>query len=241
MTQTKSEKIIEARSVGRVFRHGGTETVALDEVSLTIDRGEFVSIMGKSGSGKSTLLYILGFLDRPNRGEYWFFGENTGSFSEERLAGLRNFTMGFVFQSFYLLPRSTVLENVMLPLVYSRIPGREHAARAQRALEQVDLGHRLEHRPTQLSGGEKQRVAIARALVNEPDIIFADEPTGNLDSQTGELVMRTIDRLHETGHTIILVTHERATASFARRIVELRDGRVLSDETNAGRHERYEK
>lgn len=241
MKPTNGQAIIDARSVGRVYQNEGVETVALKEVSLQIRAGEFVSIMGKSGSGKSTLLHILGFLDRPNRGEYWFLGENTASFTDERLATLRNTSLGFVFQAFHLLPRASVLENVMLPLVYSHVPRSEHAKKAKKALEQVEMGHRLEHMPTQLSGGEKQRVAIARALVNDPDIIFADEPTGNLDSRTGELVMQTIDQLHEGGHTIVLVTHESSTAAFAERVVQLQDGLVLSDRPSDGRHRAYQK
>lgn len=241
MQSSQKETIIDIEHVGRVFAETETPTVALDDISLKISRGEFVSIMGKSGSGKSTLLHVLGLLDRPSRGVYRFRGTDVAHFSDEKLARIRNENLGFVFQAFHLLARSTVLENVMLPLVYSQVPTREHRERALTALSQVEMSHRTQHRPPQLSGGEKQRVAIARALVNSPDVIFADEPTGNLDSRTGETVMRIIDALHEAEHTVVLVTHEQSTAAFAERIIEMQDGRIINDRPSDGRHDTYQK
>ena len=241
MNDTKFHQAIEVKNINKTYYTGETKTVAVADISLTINAGEFVSIMGKSGSGKSTLLHILGLLDRPTSGTFVLDGQDVTHLSDEQLAGLRNERIGFVFQSFHLLPRQSVLENVMLPLVYSHIPRREHTTRAKQALEKVELSHRLSHYPPQLSGGEKQRVAIARALVNQPGIIFADEPTGNLDTRTGEKVMHTIANLHEQGHTIILVTHEHSTASFANRIIEVQDGKVLSDTPNTERHAEYHK
>lgn len=241
MTNENLHQAIAVQHINKTYQTGETKTVAVADISLVVNAGEFISIMGKSGSGKSTLLHILGLLDRPTRGKYLLEGEDITSFSDQQLANLRNEKMGFVFQAFHLLPRQTVLENVMLPLIYSNVPRREHAQRAEEALKAADLAHRLDHFPPQLSGGEKQRVAIARALVNRPDIIFADEPTGNLDSRTGEVVMHTILNLHEQGHTVILVTHEESTASFANRIVEVQDGKIVSDKPNEYKHQRYHK
>ncbi|MEX2055103.1 MAG: ABC transporter ATP-binding protein [Candidatus Andersenbacteria bacterium] len=228
--------------MAKSYTHTEVATQALRDVSLEITAGEFVAIMGPSGSGKSTLLHILGFLDRPTSGEYLFDGQAASRYSENELAYIRNQKMGFVFQAFNLLARTTVLDNVLLPLQYSKIPKREWAARAEQALEHVQLQHRTNHLPNQLSGGEKQRVAIARALVNDPLVIFADEPTGNLDSKTGELVMATIDALHAAGHTIVLITHETPTAEYAQRIIRLKDGLVESDEqVSERRHPHYTK
>lgn len=241
MNPSAETNLLEVEKLRRVHDDAGGKTVALDSVSLQIKAGEFISIMGKSGSGKSTLLHLLGLLDRPTSGKYVFRGRDTSSLTDEELARIRNENIGFVFQAFHLLGRNSVLDNVMLPLVYSHIPVREHRAMALKALEQVEMSHRVEYFPTQLSGGEKQRVAIARALVNTPDLIFADEPTGNLDTKTGEKVMQIIDALHEEGHTVILVTHELSTASFAERIIELQDGSVISDRPSAGRHAVYQK
>ncbi|MEX1112826.1 MAG: ABC transporter ATP-binding protein [Candidatus Andersenbacteria bacterium] len=233
--------LIELQDIQKVFYGEGTETVAVRDISLVVEKGEFVSIMGPSGSGKSTLLHILGFLDRPTRGTYLFDSQDTTTFSEDQLAVIRNERIGFVFQAFHLLSRTTVLENVMLPLVYSRRPKKEHRALAEKALAQVELSHRLQHHPSQLSGGEKQRVAIARALVNEPTLVFADEPTGNLDSKTGKAVMTAIDSLHKQGQTIILITHETATAQYADRIVQLKDGLIVSDAPGPSTPHSYEK
>ncbi|MBI1833284.1 MAG: ABC transporter ATP-binding protein [Candidatus Andersenbacteria bacterium] len=239
--ESNTHRIIQAENLNKTYQTADTETIAIADISLSINDGEFISIMGKSGSGKSTLLHILGFLDRPSTGTYIFGGVDTTSLTEEELAFIRNDKIGFIFQAFHLLPKQTVLENVMLPLVYSRIPSREHRARAEEALERVEMTHRLYHMPPQLSGGEKQRVAIARALINRPDVIFADEPTGNLDTRTGEKVMHTISELNKQGHTVILVTHESTTASFANRIVIVQDGRILSDQPNERRHVHYQK
>lgn len=241
MSSEPNRRIIETAHLKKTYRVGATETVAVADISVSIQAGEFVAIMGKSGSGKSTLMHILGFLDRPTAGRYIFDEQDITHLAEDELAFIRNDKVGFVFQAFHLLPRQTVLENVMLPLVYSRTPVREHVARAQHAVDQVGMSHRLHYFPPQLSGGEKQRVAIARALVNHPDIILADEPTGNLDTHTGEVVMHTIANLNQQGHTIILVTHETTTASFANRIIELQDGAVVSDRANPQRHEHYQK
>lgn len=221
----------------KIYQNDGVETPALNGVSFAIKRGEFVAIMGPSGSGKSTLLQILGFLDRHTDGEYRFLGKTIDEMDEVELARVRNRQMGFVFQAFNLLSRTTVLENVKLPLMYSGVKESEWDERARKALEQVGLLHRLEHEPSQLSGGEKQRVAIARALVNDPNVIFADEPTGNLDSKSGRMVMETIEELNRHGHTVILITHETYTAQHAERIIHILDGQVESDERVEKRRE----
>lgn len=203
-------------------------TSVLQGVSFKIEKGEFVAIMGPSGSGKSTLMHILGFLDRPTGGVYRFEDKDTAEFDDEYLAALRNERVGFVFQSFNLLPRTTVMDNVMLPLIYSK--KKNHETLARKALEAVGLSHRLEFFSNQISGGEKQRVAIARALVGDPAVIFADEPTGNLDSKSGNTVMHILQKLNNEGRTIILVTHEHETARHAKRIIRVRDGKIVSDE-----------
>lgn len=221
---------MEVRNLEKTYKDEDVATQVLNGLDIKINRGEFVAVIGPSGSGKSTLLHILGFLDPPTGGEYFFDGKRANDYSEEEVAKVRNEKLGFIFQSFNLLPRTTVLENVKLPLVYSKVKEELWEGMAQRAIESVGLSHRLDFEPSQLSGGEKQRVAIARALVNNPDVIFADEPTGNLDSKSGEIVMDTIQRLHsEMGHTIILITHETYTAEYAERIIKLRDGRIESD------------
>ncbi|MCH7605217.1 ABC transporter ATP-binding protein [Patescibacteria group bacterium] len=204
-------------------------TRALRGVSFTIEKGEFVAITGPSGSGKSTLLHVLGFLDRQTKGRYLFDGKTIDDYTENELAHVRNKRMGFVFQAFNLLARTTVLENVMLPLLYSDVKKSERVEIAKKAIASVDLSPRSEHLSSQLSGGEKQRVAIARALVNNPDIIFADEPTGNLDSASGKTVMKIIQKLNEEGHTVILITHEIYTAEHAQRIIRMLDGKIESD------------
>ena len=221
---------IEAKNLEKVYGTDGIETPALRGVSFTIDKGEFMAIMGPSGSGKSTLLHILGFLDRPSKGEYIFNGKKFSDYEDDEIANIRNREMGFIFQAFNLLPRTTVLENTKLPLLYSDVPDKEWDARAEVAVEAVGLGHRMHHLSSQLSGGEKQRVAIARALVMSPEVIFADEPTGNLDSKSGGIVMDILNELNrERGHTIILITHETYTASYAGRVIRLLDGAIEED------------
>lgn len=210
-------------------------TKVLHGLSFTIEKGEFVSIMGPSGSGKSTLMHILGFLDRASEGTYEFEGVNVTKLSDDDLAKFRNEKIGFVFQSFNLLPRTSVLDNVKLPLLYSHVSSSEADKRATQALEQVGLGHRLHYFTNQISGGEKQRVAIARALINRPSVIFADEPTGNLDSKSGTQVMKILQDLNEAGNTIILVTHETYTSEHAKRIISMKDGLIVSDQLVAKR------
>ncbi len=214
----------------------GTETVhALRGVSLAIERGEYVAIMGPSGSGKSTLMNLIGCLDTPTTGKYELNGANVSEMDDNQLAEIRNREIGFVFQTFNLLPRATALRNVELPLIYAGWPTEERRAAAAEALGKVGLGARAQHRPNELSGGERQRVAIARALVTGPSIILADEPTGNLDSRTGEEIMALFDALHAQGNTLVLVTHEEDIARHARRIVRLRDGQVAVDEQRPGK------
>ncbi|HEX6694444.1 MAG TPA: ABC transporter ATP-binding protein [Longimicrobiales bacterium] len=208
----------------------GAETVrALRGVDLRVDRNEYVAIMGPSGSGKSTLMNLIGCLDTPTGGEYWLNGQAVAGKEDDELAHIRNREIGFVFQTFNLLPRATSLHNVELPLVYGGVPPKERRARAEEMLHKVGLGERMKHRPSELSGGQRQRVAIARALVNNPAILLADEPTGNLDSQTGDEIMALFDELHTSGQTIILVTHEHDIAERAHRTVTLRDGLIASD------------
>lgn len=233
--------LIEAKGLAKTYQDDGVATTALRSVDFIIREGEFVSIMGPSGSGKSTLLHLLGLLDRPSSGTYLLGGINTSDLSDEELARLRNERIGFVFQSFYLLSRSTVLENVILPLHYSRVPRSEYQARALEALEHVEMTHRLHHTSAQLSGGEKQRVAIARALVTRAKLILADEPTGNLDTKTGQAVLETIDALHKRGYTIVVITHESPTARYAQRILTIQDGGIVQDEAVTSRHGHYQK
>lgn len=236
----KNEKdglIIKADGLVKEYGNDGFKTIALQGVSLQIKRGEFVAIMGPSGSGKSTLLHILGFLDRQSSGKYYFDDKSLDELTDDQVARIRNKKMGFIFQAFNLLPRTSVLENVKLPLLYSGIKESEWDALARRAIESVGLSHRLDHESSQLSGGEKQRVAIARALVLEPQVIFADEPTGNLDSKSGKMVMEILQKLNEEeGHTIILITHETYTAEHAQRVVHLLDGKVETDRCVEHRH-----
>lgn len=223
--------IIEAKNLWKVYDNEGTKTEALRGVSFSIKKGEFVAIMGPSGSGKSTLLHILGLLDNHTDGSYHFSGKDVNLYNQEEIARLRNHKVGFVFQAFNLLPHESVIENVKLPLMYSDIPESRWNKIAEEAVISVGLGHRIHHEAVQLSGGEKQRVAIARALVNSPEVIFADEPTGNLDSKSGQAIIEIIKKLNiELGHTIILITHEAYTAQYAERIIRLHDGEIECDE-----------
>ena len=221
--------LIETTDLTKVYRPGGVDVRALDGVSLRVDQGELVAIMGSSGSGKSTLMNVLGCLDRPTSGSYVLDGHEVSRLTRGQLAEMRNRTIGFVFQSFNLLARASALENVELPLVYAGIPRRERLERARAALERVGLGDRVDHRPSQLSGGQQQRVAIARAVVNDPKIVFADEPTGNLDTRTSDEVMGLFRSLWEAGLTVIFVTHEPDVARYASRLVTVRDGKIVSD------------
>lgn len=220
--------LIRVQNLTKDYVNDDVVTPVLHDVSFSISSGEFVAIMGPSGSGKSTLMHILSFLDRPTSGLYEFEGKDTSEFPDNYLARLRNERVGFVFQSFNLLSRTTVLDNVKLPLLYSQKQG--HDVLARKALEAVGLSHRLDYYTNQISGGEKQRVAIARALVCDPAVIFADEPTGNLDSKSGNSVMHILQQLNDQGHTIILVTHETDTANHAKRIIRIRDGTIITDE-----------
>jgi putative ABC transport system ATP-binding protein len=218
--------LVELRNVSKIYRLGEEEIRALDDVTLDIEEGEFISIIGPSGSGKSTLMHILGCLDSPTRGTIKLDGIMIQDASPRELAGLRNRKLGFVFQFFNLLPKLNVLQNVELPMIYSGIGSNERRARAMEALEAVDLVNRAKHRPSQLSGGQQQRVAIARALVNNPRIVFADEPTGNLDSHTGEAILQLFRKLSQEGRTIVLVTHDPEIAAVTPRRIEIRDGRI---------------
>src|SRR5579862_917199 len=214
----------------KTYEMGGEKLHALCGINLTIYRGEYVAIMGPSGSGKSTLMNLIGCLDTPTSGRYWLAGRLVSELDDDALAAIRNKEIGFVFQTFNLLPRATALHNVELPMIYNGTPSEERLARAKRALEAVDLGARMFHKPNELSGGQRQRVAVARALVNSPSIVLADEPTGNLDTKTGDEIMALFARLHNEGNTIILVTHENDVARRANRIIHLRDGKVETDE-----------
>ena len=228
-----SAPIIRTRDLVKVYGEGSARIVAVRGVSLEILEGEMVAVMGASGSGKSTLINILGCLDRPTSGTYELAGKDVSRYSRDQLAEIRNRKLGFVFQNFNLLARTSALENVELPMLYSSIGGREIVGRARRALERVGLADRAHHAPNQLSGGQQQRVAIARALVNEPSILLADEPTGNLDTATSMEVMQILQELNQTGMTILLITHERDIAQFAARTVVLRDGQIVEDRPTA--------
>jgi putative ABC transport system ATP-binding protein len=229
------EWVIVTRGLKREYDMGGEIVRALRGVDLAVRRNEYVAIMGPSGSGKSTLMNLIGCLDTPNAGEYWLNGTLVSRMSDDELARVRNREIGFVFQTFNLLPRATALHNVELPLVYAGISSVDRRRRATEALERVQLGDRIHHKPNELSGGQRQRVAIARALVNDPSILLADEPTGNLDSQTSEEIMRVFENLSTSGQTVIMVTHEQDIAAHARRVVVLRDGLIASDD----RRERF--
>ena len=225
--------LIETSDLWKTYRIGEETIHALQGVSLTIERGEYVAIMGPSGSGKSTLMNLIGCLDTPTRGVYRLNGRNVDQMNDDELARVRNQEVGFVFQTFNLLPRATALHNVELPLVYAGMGRRERERLATSVLELVELKDRMMHRPNELSGGQRQRVAIARALVNSPSLVLADEPTGNLDSRTGEEIIALFEVLHKAGNTVLLVTHEAAVAAHADRVLEIRDGRIESDTRHA--------
>jgi len=222
--------LIRTEDLWKTYEMGSAEVHALQGVTFDIRRNEYVAIMGPSGSGKSTLMNLIGCLDTPSKGRYWLNGKLVSEMDDDELAHIRNKEIGFVFQTFNLLARATALHNVELPLIYSGMASRDRAERAKKSLALVELSDRMHHKPNELSGGQRQRVAIARALVNSPSIILADEPTGNLDSATGEEIMKLFDRLHGEGNTIILVTHERDIAAYAHRTISIRDGKIASDE-----------
>ena len=222
--------LIRLEHIGKTYRTGGGDVQALQDIDLSVNPGELVAIVGQSGCGKTTLLDILGCLSRPTDGEYWLEGRPVASLSDQELATVRNRKIGVVFQTFHLLPRKTALQNVELPLQYAGIPGPERQRRAMEMLRLVGLQDRMQHRPNQLSGGQQQRVGIARALVNGPAILLADEPTGNLDSRSGLEILQILERFHQAGQTILMVTHERELAERAERVVTIRDGRILSNE-----------
>jgi len=224
------ESMIRTHDLWKTYVMGDEEIHALCGVSFEIQRNEYVAIVGPSGSGKSTLMNLIGCLDTPTKGEYWLNGKLVSQMDDDELAYIRNKEIGFVFQTFNLLPRATALHNVELPLIYNGTPAAKRIEMAKRALEAVELGHRMTHKPNELSGGQRQRVAIARALVNNPSIILADEPTGNLDSKTSEEIMKLIEQLHERGNTIILVTHEHDIAKHAHRVISIFDGQISKDE-----------
>ena len=222
--------VIKTQELAKVYEMGSEQVHALRGVDLEIHKGEYVAIMGPSGSGKSTLMNLIGCLDSPSSGKYWLAGRLVSDLDDDELAYIRNKEIGFVFQTFNLLPRATALHNVELPLIYNGTPAEERIEKAKKTLERVDLMDRMNHKPNELSGGQRQRVAIARALVNSPSILLADEPTGNLDSKTGDEIMLLFRNLHAQGNTIILVTHEHDIAQHAHRIIYIRDGKIASDE-----------
>jgi len=225
-----SEALIQTEDLWKTYEMGSEKIHALHGVSFSVMRNEYIAIMGPSGSGKSTLMNLIGCLDTPSEGKYFLNGKLVSDMDDDELAYIRNREIGFVFQTFNLLPRATALQNVELPLIYAGMPAHDRKARAVETLKEVELDHRMSHKPSELSGGQRQRVAIARALVNKPSIILADEPTGNLDSKTGREIMTLFERLHEQGNTIVLVTHEADIAQHAHRVIHLLDGRINTDE-----------
>ncbi|MCH7951897.1 ABC transporter ATP-binding protein [Patescibacteria group bacterium] len=226
----KKDELITLQQVFKTYILGESTIHAINSIDLAIRKKEFVAVIGPSGSGKSTLMHICSLLDNPSSGKVLFEGINTTDFSEEKLASIRNLKVGFVFQQFNLLPRTSALENVQLPLLYTQITRAQRYTMSREILEKVGLGDRLQSTPSQLSGGQQQRVAIARALINNPEVIFADEPTGNLDTKSGEEIMEILDSLYKEGKTIVVVTHETEVAAFAKRIITMRDGKIISDE-----------
>ncbi len=231
--KTKNGEMIIFKAVKKIYNLGAEDVHALDGVDLNINRNEYISIMGPSGSGKSTLMNVIGCLDTPTTGTYVFEGEPVHEMDDNQLASIRNRKIGFVFQTFNLLSKLTALRNVELPLIYANVQREDRLEHAKTALEKVGLGDRMKHKPNELSGGQRQRVAIARALVTDPSIILADEPTGNLDSKSGEEIMKIFDKIHDAGNTIILVTHERYIAEHANRTIHLLDGKLRVDEKNS--------
>ena len=236
VTENVTEELIRLENLVTIYDTGAIKVLGLKKINLTIRRGEFVAIMGQSGSGKSTLMNILGCLDRPTMGHYYLDGIDTAALTPNQLSEVRNRKIGFVFQSFNLIPRTSALRNVELPMTYAhRLSKKERRERAMALLEQVGLGARAEHMPNELSGGQRQRVAIARALSNEPPLILADEPTGNLDTASSVEIMELFSRLHEGGATVVVVTHEEDIAAFTERIIRFRDGQIISDKRNGGK------
>ena len=235
LSMPDGDPVIRLQGVNRRYRMGAEDIDALGNVDLAVERGGYLAIMGPSGSGKSTLMNIIGCLDTPTGGTYWLNGRSVSALNERQLARIRNTEIGFVFQTFNLLPRMTALANVEVPLIYSGVKRKLREARARDALATVGLGDRMSHRPSEMSGGQRQRVAVARALVTKPSILLADEPTGNLDSRTGEEIMALFDRLHAAGNTLIVVTHESHIAKHARRIIYLSDGDIVRDEQRGAR------
>ena len=227
--------MIKVQHLSKIYKNDGLETVAIKDISFAIKKGEFVAIMGPSGSGKSTLMHILGALDTPTAGSYWLEGKKISDLSEDQLAEIRNKKIGFVFQSYNLLPRTTAIKNVMVPMMYGNIEKEERLKKSRRLLEMVGLADRLYYLPSQLSGGQQQRVAIARALAMNPSIILADEPTGNIASHQAAEIMKIFQDLNREGHTIIIITHEREIAEYAKRIIHLRDGKIIEDKVNGKR------
>jgi putative ABC transport system ATP-binding protein len=230
---TEGKTLVNIKDVTKTFRRGSEEIHVLTRLNLEVKQGEFLALMGPSGSGKSTLLNLIGCLDTPSKGRYWLNGQLVSDLDDDQLARIRNKEIGFVFQTFNLLARASALHNVELPLIYNGTPAAARLERAKKALSDVGLESRMMHKPNELSGGQRQRVAIARALVNNPSIILADEPTGNLDSKTGLEIMALLDQLHARGNTIVLVTHEADIAEFAHRVVHIRDGQIFSDEPSS--------
>ncbi len=224
--------LIQLKNIGKTYNSGTVKTIALKNISLKIEEGEFLSIIGASGSGKSTLMNILGFLDIPTKGEYMFENKKIESFDEDYLAEIRNKKIGFIFQSFYLLSSYSTVDNVRLPMIYAGTSESRQLKVAKELLTQVGLSHRFEHKPNQLSGGEQQRVAIARALTNNPKIILADEPTGNLDTKSSEEILKILHKLHSEGNTVIIVTHNHEIAKETKRIIEIKDGEIINDDKN---------
>jgi putative ABC transport system ATP-binding protein len=224
--------MIEATNISKIYKNDAVETVALSDVSFRVEKGEFVAIMGPSGSGKSTLMYILGALDKPTSGEYFLDGENVGELTDDELAEIRNKKIGFVFQAYNLLARTTALKNVQIPMIYAGIEKEEREKKARKLLDSVSLSDRIEYTPNQLSGGQQQRVAIARALAMNPSIILADEPTGNIATKQAIEIMEIFQRLNKEGHTILMITHESHIAEFAKRIIRIRDGKIVKDNLN---------